>query len=236
MSYDTFSNSAYLRQGQADQFVQQTPVQAQRDPGRHSGPVPLRPTGSQSPRADEVRPSAEATDLERDVSGIDAELLRYEPELREQLDGAASPTQEGSRHSATGRTEGRLGRHARPQDSVGGPEAVRRFAAGANHRAGFGDRRLPKRTVRAPDAEAGKANALLSRQEEICRDFEKLTAAREKATGLEKDVEQFYRGQQLLAAAEKELMAAESEVQWRMKQTVGDFEAGVRRASATTIC
>ena len=87
MSYDTFLNSAYLRQGQADQFVRQTPGKRKEiladilDLSRYD-----QLEAKARERARDA--AAEATDLEREINGIDAELVR-EPEHRGRR-GAAS--------------------------------------------------------------------------------------------------------------------------------------------------
>ena len=73
MSYDTFLNSAYLRQGQADQFVRQPPGKRKEiladilDLSRYDQ---LEAKAREKARA----AAAEATDLERDINGMDAEL------------------------------------------------------------------------------------------------------------------------------------------------------------------
>ena len=77
MSYDTFLNSAYLRQGQADQFVKQPPGKRKEiladilDLSRYD-----ELEAKARERAREA--SAEAVDVERDINLIDAELRQEE--------------------------------------------------------------------------------------------------------------------------------------------------------------
>jgi exonuclease SbcC len=77
MSYDTFINSAYLRQGQADQFVRQTPGKRKEiladilDLSRYDQ---LEAKARERSR----EAGAEATDLEREIHVIDAELAGEE--------------------------------------------------------------------------------------------------------------------------------------------------------------
>ena len=224
MSYDTFSNSAYLRQGQADQFVQQTPSKRKEI---LADILDLSRYDQLEAKARERMKSAqaEATDLERDVNGIDAELLG-ELELREQLAALVARLE-----TLTLRRDELSVEFYAVRDRKTQLEGQKQFADTLRAQiAGLDVEILEyQNELSGHQVEAGKANALLSRHDEICRDFEKLTVAREKATGLEKDVDQFHRGQQILAAAAAELMAAKNEVQWRMKQAVADYDKDVAR-------
>ena len=131
MSYDTFLNSAYLRQGQADQFVKQTPAKRKEI---LADILDLSRYDQLEAKARERMKSAqaEATDLERDISGIDAEL-KAEPELREQL----TSCKRGWKRCKPGATNcGPNGTPCRDrQKSTRRPEAVRRLAQGADRRA-----------------------------------------------------------------------------------------------------
>lgn len=224
MSYDTFLNSAYLRQGQADQFVKQTPTKRKEI---LADILDLSRYDQLEAKARERMKSAqaEATDLERDISGIEAEL-KAEPELREQL--AALQVRSDELH--TRRDELRAEWEAM-QERRSQLKGQADFAASLQAQISTldGEIRDLMEDLTGHGEDADKARALLSRQDEICRDFEKLMAARERVAGLERDLDQFYRGQQLLSAAEKELMAAENEVQWRMKQAVVEFEQNTAR-------
>ena len=224
MSYDTFLNSAYLRQGQADQFVKQTPTKRKEiladilDLSRYDQ---LEAKARERMRSAQ----AEATDLERDISGIDAEL-KDEPALRELLASLQARQEELSARReelsvefyAVRDRKTQLEGHQKLTDSLKAQIAVL-----------DGEMRDLSKDLAEHGAEANKANALLSRHDEICRDYEKLTAARARVGDLEKGLEQFYRGQQLLAAADKELMAAENEVQWRVKEAIASYEQSASR-------
>ena len=132
MSYDTFVNSAYLRQGQADQFVRQPPGKRKEiladilDLSRYDQ---LEAKARERSRA----AAAEATDLERDINGMDAELVR-EPEYQEAVAALQTQIDELRARQDTLRAEwddlkGRKG-------SAGQPEAARRQPGPAARRAG----------------------------------------------------------------------------------------------------
>ncbi len=219
MSYDTFLNSAYLRQGQADQFVKQTPTKRKEiladilDLSRYDQ---LEAKARERMRSAQ----AEATDLERDISGIDAEL-KDEPELREHLAALQARLDELHARRDELRAEWDAGRDRKSQ-----LEGQKQFADTLKAQITDLDAEMRDliEELAGHQSEAGKADALLGRQDEICRDYEKLVAARARVAGLERDLEQFHHGQQALAAADKELMAAENEVQWRMKQAVDEYQ------------
>ena len=224
MSYDTFLNSAYLRQGQADQFVKQTPTKRKEiladilDLSRYDQ---LEAKAREKMRSAQ----AEATDLERDISGIDAEL-KAEPELREVLAALQARQEEltvrreelSAEFYAVRDRKVQLEGHQKLTDSLKAQIATL-----------DAEMRDLSRDLAEHGAEAAKANALLSRHDEICRDYEKLIAARARVGDLEKGLEQFYRGQQMLAAADKELMAAENEVQRRLERAVADYDQSASR-------
>jgi len=224
MSYDTFLNSAYLRQGQADQFVKQTPTKRKEI---LADILDLSRYDQLEAKARERMKSAqaEATDLERDISGIDAEL-KAEPELREQLAALEARKQElairreelSVEFYAVRDRKSQLEGHQKLTDSLKAQIAVL-----------DGEIRDLSKDLTEHSTDAANANALLARKDEICRDYEKLTAARARVGELEKGLEQFHRGQQLLAAADKELMAAENQVQWRMKEAVASYEQAAAR-------
>jgi exonuclease SbcC len=224
MSYDTFLNSAYLRQGQADQFVKQTPTKRKEI---LADILDLSRYDQLEAKARERMKSAqaEATDLERDISGIDAEL-KAEPELREQVTVLQARLELLKTQRDELRAEWEAGR-----DRKSHLEGQKQLADSLKAQLATldGEMRELSEELTGHQEEAAKANALLSRQDEICRDYEKLTAARARVAGLERDLEQFYRGQQLLAAADKELMAAENEVQRRLERAVTDYEQAAGR-------
>ncbi len=224
MSYDTFLNSAYLRQGQADQFVKQTPTKRKEiladilDLSRYDQ---LEAKARDRARSANV----EATDLERDISGIDAEL-KAEPELREQLaalearfsalsarrDGLRAEWDAGKTRKAQLESQNRFAETLRAQ-IAGLDSELRDLAEDLN---GF-----------QAEAEAGRA--LLSRQDEICRDFEKLTSARARVGELEKGLDQFHRGRQAILTAKNELQAAGNEAQRRLDAASRDYKQDADR-------
>ena len=224
MSYDTFLNSAYLRQGQADQFVRQTPGKRKEiladilDLSRYD-------QLEDKARARMKDAQAEATDLERDISGIDAELS-HEPELRAQL-AELQTRREGllaQRIELMAEWDALNERKSQLKSQKDFADQLQAQITGLN-----GEIRDLTEELAGHQGQAEQSRALLSRQDEICRDYEKLLAARERLQGLERDLEQFHRGQQALAAAEKEWMAAENDVQRRMEMAVREHEQAVAR-------
>lgn len=224
MSYDTFLNSAYLRQGQADQFVRQTPSKRKEI---LADILDLSRYDQLEAKARERMKSAqaEATDLERDISGIDAEL-KAEPELREQVAVLQAQLVELDTRQKELRAEWEAGR-----DRKSRLEGQKQLADALQAQIATLDSEIRDawEELTGHQSEAAKANALLSRQDEIGRDYEKLLTARARATELERDLEQFYRGQQLLATADKELMAAENEVQRRLERAFAEYEQNAGR-------
>ncbi len=219
MSYDTFLNSAYLRQGQADQFVKQTPTKRKEI---LADILDLSRYDQLEAKARERMKSAqaEATDLERDISGIDAEL-KAEPELREQLAALQARLEALQARQNELRAEWEAMQERRSMLKGQADLAASLKAQIATLDAEIRDF---SKDLAEHRAEADKANALLARRDEICRDYDRLTEARARVADLEKGLEQFHRGQQALAAADKELMAAENEVQRRLERAVAEHE------------
>ena len=219
MSYDTFLNSAYLRQGQADQFVKQTPGKRKEiladilDLSRYDQLEAKARDRAKAAQAD-------ATDLERDISGIDAELSA-EAALREQLaallvrQDALALRREELRAEWDANKEG--------QSKLKGQAEL---AATLTAQIEGWDREIAEVTAELAGhkSAADTARALLSRRPEIEQNHARLETARKRAVELERDWEQFHRGQGLLAAADKELGAAENEVQRRLERAVSDHE------------
>ena len=224
MSYDTFLNSAYLRQGQADQFVKQTPTKRKEiladilDLSRYDQ---LEAKARERMRSAQ----AEATDLERDISGIDAEL-RAEPELREHLAALQARQEE-----LTARREELIAELYAVRDRKVQLEGHQRLTESIKAQIATlnAEMRDHSEDLAKHNADAAVANALLSRRDEICRDYDRLLDARTRVAALEKGLDQWHRGQQMLAAADKELMAAENEVQWRVKEAVTAYEQAAAR-------
>ncbi len=224
MSYDTFLNSAYLRQGQADQFVRQTPAKRKEI---LADILDLSRYDQLEAKARERQKSAQAdaTDLDRDISGIDAEL-RDETDLREQLaelqtrlDGLAVRREEL-------RTEwdALKGRRGQLESQKQFSDALHTQIAGLN-----GEIREYTEDLAKYQPEAQQARALLARQDEISGNFARLQAVRQRIGDLETAVTQLHRGEQALAAAEKEWMAAENEVQRRQEQAQREHDQAAAR-------
>ena len=219
MSYDTFLNSAYLRQGQADQFVRQTPGKRKEiladilDLSRYDQLEAKARDRAKSAQVD-------ATDLERDISGIDAELSA-EPVLLQQLADLQSRLELLQTRNLELRAEWEAMQERRTQ-----LKGQADFAATLTLQIQEWDKEVRQISdeLAAHKADADNARALLSRRAEIEQNYEKLGAARTRSADLERDWEQFHRGQGLLAAADKELMAAENEVLRRLERAVHDHE------------
>ncbi len=224
MSYDTFLNSAYLRQGQADHFVKQTPTKRKEiladilDLSRYDQ---LEAKARERMRSAQ----AEATDLERDISGIDAEL-KDELALREMLALLRARQEELTTRREELRAEF-LAVRDRKTELEGHQKLSDSFKAQIATL--DAERRDLSKDLAEHNANATKANALLSRRDEICRDYDKLVDARARVGNLEKSLDQWHRGQQALATADKELMAAENEVQRRLERAAADYEQSASR-------
>ncbi len=226
MSYDTFLNSAYLRQGQADQFVKQTPGKRKEiladilDLSRYDQLEAKARERAKSAQAD-------ATDLERDISGIDAELSG-EAALREQLADLLA------------RAEGLKKRNLELRADWEAMQERRTLLKGQVELAATLKKQIADwdKEVREVSEEldghraaAGNARALLARQDQIAADYAKLAAARTLFADLERDLDQYHRGQQALAAADKQLMAEENEFQRRMERAASDHEQALSAVS-----
>lgn len=219
MSYDTFLNSAYLRQGQADQFVKQTPGKRKEiladilDLSRYDQLEAKARDRAKAAQAD-------ATDLERDISGIDAEL-NEETALREQLAGLHIRLEVLHIRNQELRAEWEANKDRQLQ-----LKGQAELAASLTAQIAEWDKEI--REVSAELAghkgAAETARVLLSRRDEINANYASLALAKTRFTELEKGLEQYYRGTQLLAAADKELMAAENEVQRRLERAGSDHE------------
>ncbi len=222
MSYDTFLNSAYLRQGQADQFVKQTPGKRKEiladilDLSRYDQLEAKARDRAKSAQAD-------AVDLERDISGIDAEL-NAEPELRRQLAELQSRLVALQVRREELRVEWEAMQERRTQ-----LKGQAELAATLTGQIAGWDKEIRKTSdeLAGHQASAASARVLLSRRPEIEQNYANLEAARKCAVERERDWEQFHRGQGLLAAADKELGAAENEVQRRVERAVFDHEQAV---------
>ncbi|MDQ2800516.1 MAG: SMC family ATPase [Armatimonadota bacterium] len=224
MSYDTFSNAAYLRQGQADQFVQQTPGKRKEiladilDLSRYD-----QLEAKARDRAKEA--GADAAELERDLNGIDAEL-QAEESHQTALAEAKQRLEDLQAQQKTLRAEWEA-----LKERKGQLDNQKQFADRLRQEIGKLDVEIIdiRAELAAQQAESDRWNALLARQDEICRDFEGLQETRQQLEDLERSLTQFHKGQQMLAAAEKEWMAAQNEVQNRMTQAVRNHQEAVAR-------
>ena len=181
MSYDTFLNSAYLRQGQADQFVKQTPGKRKEiladilDLSRYDQLEAKARERAKSAGAD-------AVDLERDISGIDAELSA-EPDLRRQLQDLHSRLE--GLHTRRDALRAEWETMKERQTTLKGQAELAatltaQIAEWDKEVREVSDELQRQRTI------AEGARALLSRRDEISRNYESLGAARERlpaATG-----------------------------------------------------
>ncbi len=217
MSYDTFLNSAYLRQGQADQFVRQTPAKRKEiladilDLSRYDQ---LEAKAREQMKAAQ----AEATDLERDVSLIEAEL-KAEPELREQIKDLLSRQDILQARQAELRAE--WDTYTERKNQVKGQKQLvdtltAQISTLDSEIGGLSEELAGHQT------EADRSRALLARRDEISRSYDALLAARVRLTKLDADLETFRRGQQMLAAADKEWAAAENKMKLQVQQAVAD--------------
>lgn len=224
MSYDTFSNAAYLRQGQADQFVQQTPGKRKEiladilDLSRYD-----QLEAKARDRAREA--GVDAAELERDLNGIDAEL-QFEETHQIALAEAKQRLEDLQAQQKILRAEWEA-----LKERKGQLDNQKQFADRLCQEIGKLDVEISdiRAELAAQQAEADRWSALLARQAEICRDFEALQQTRQQLDDLERSLTQWHKGQHLLAAAEKEWMAAQNEVQNRMTQAVRDHQDAVAR-------
>ncbi len=224
MSYDTFLNSAYLRQGQADQFVRQTAAKRKEiladilDLSRYDQLETKARERMKSAQAD-------ATDLDRDISGIDAEL-RDEAGLREslaELQGRLDTLDEqrvSQRAEWETVQERRTLLRSQAELAAALTKQIRDLAA---------EIREYTEELTGHRDKAEQARALLSRQDEINGNFAKLLEARTRVVASEAAVTQLHRGEQALAAAEKEWMAAENDVERRMERAVREHDQAAAR-------
>ncbi|MBV9848850.1 MAG: SMC family ATPase [Armatimonadetes bacterium] len=219
MSYDTFLNSAYLRQGQADQFVRQPPGKRKEiladilDLSRYDQ---LEAKARERARA----AAAEATDLERDINGLDAELA-HEPEYQQAVTALQAQIEELHARRETLRAEWDSLRDRRSL-----LDTQKQLADSLAQQRASLDAEIHDLTAELADlrAETERGRALLARRDDICRDFETLTQTRLQVEQLTQDLDKWHRGQQMLAAAEKEWMAAENAVQRRVERAVAEHE------------
>ena len=219
MSYDTFLNSAYLRQGMAENFVKQTPGKRKDiladilDLSRYDQLEAKARDRAKSAQAD-------ATDLERDISGIDAKLSE-EAALREEL----VDLRRRQEALQLRRDELRVEWDANKEHQIQLKNKAEIAASLAGQISGWDEEiRDIKAQLVKDKTVAETARALLSRRDEINANFASLGQARLRFTQLDADFDKLRRGEQMLAVADKELMAAENEVQRRLERAVADHK------------
>ncbi len=224
MSYDTFLNSAYLRQGHADHFVKQTPGKRKEILGEI---LDLSRYDQLEAKAKEkARTSAgEAFELERDLNFIDSELAR-ESDYQEALIGLKQRQSALQAQRDALRAEWDAQRERRAALLMQKQTADRLQTEIKAYRVEIVDLTELRQEHQR---EAANWQALLTQQETICRDYEELTALRQRMDALDKAVDQWYRGQQHLSAAEKEWIAAEAQVQRRLDTARRDRDEAALR-------
>ncbi len=211
MNYDTFLNSAYLRQGQADQFVQQTPSKRKQiladilDLGRYDELEALAREKGKAAAAD-------AVDLERDLNSIAAELAEGATH-KEAITVLQARLDELNAHAAPLRAE---------HDAV----TVRINELGGMKTVADALRAQLDNTAReladlhadraALEHEIADAQRLLSQRAAITADYAALLDARARAEQLQQDVDTLHRGQIVLANAQREHDAEEYTLRTRV--------------------
>lgn len=211
MNYDTFINSAYLRQGQADHFVQQTPSKRKQiladilDLGRYDELEAAARDKAKSAAAD-------AVDLERDLNAIRAELAE-EPAHTEAVVVLQARLDALNIHGATLRAEHdsimvRLSELANLKTAADAFQAqwnnaARELADLHADRAGL-------------EREIADATLLLARREAISQGYAALQEAQTRAAQLEQDVATLQRGRLALANAQREHDTEEHKLRTRV--------------------
>ena len=224
MSYDTFINSAYLRQGQADQFVRQTPGKRKEiladilDLSRYDQ---LEAKAREKTR----EAAAAATDLEREIHVLDAELAG-EDAHREALTLLQTRRQELHDEQEALRAEWDSLKNRKGQ-----LEGQKQFTDALKYQREGLQTELTELTneLRDHQDELEGLRGLLAQHDEICRDYAALLAARKAAGELEESVQRWHKGQQMLGVAEREWLTAENEVRARADQALRDFEQAIGR-------
>lgn len=224
MSYDTFVNSAYLRQGQADQFVRQSASKRKEiladilDLSRYD-----RLEAKARDKAREA--GAEATDLERELNSIDGQL-RAEPEHRARLQELTRRRDELAALGAQLLADIYALRDRKKE--LEGQQKVTDALRAEISRLDAEIVEL-EAEVAAQERESQAGRALLARKDEICRDHAQLLDARRRLEQLDAGLGQWLRGKELLAQAENEWIKAENEVRSRARQAAYEHEEAQKR-------
>lgn len=199
MSYDTFINSAYLRQGQADQFVKQPPGKRKEiladilDLSRYDE---LEAKAKERWR----EAGAEAVDIERDINVIDAELRQEEgyrlhlASLQSRLEtlheGQAAVTREiDDLNKQIGQIEAQKAAADRLSSSL---ISIDR------------DIRDLEAQIKEHAVEESRYRSLIGEKDVIEKSFAELTAVREQMETLDVDLRKFRKGQSMVAEVESQ--------------------------------
>jgi exonuclease SbcC len=224
MSYDTFINSAYLRQGQADQFVRQPPGKRKEiladilDLSRYDQ---LEAKAREKTRT----AAAEATDLERDINGMDAELA-HEPEHQQAVDNLQAEFEALRVRQEALRTEWDSLRHRK---SLLETQKQLADTLTAQSRTLDAEIREFQAEIGEAQKEIAHADQLIGRREEICRDHAALLETQHQVERLTQDLDKWHRGRQMLAVAEKEWQVALHDVQRRTENAIAEHEQALGR-------
>lgn len=224
MSYDTFLNSAYLRQGHADQFVRQSASKRKEiladilDLSRYDRLEDKARQKASAARADEI-------DLEREINQIDAQLST-EGEHRERIADLRARAEELQAQYEALKAEIYAVRDRKKE-----LDGQQEFAARLREQAATLDREMADLSAQIAqhESEAAQWRALLDRRDDICRDHERLLTARARLETLDHDLKQWYKGRDLLAQAEKEWLQAEGVVRRDSQKAAYDHDDALQR-------
>jgi len=221
MNYETFLNSAYLRQGNADQFVKQTPGKRKEiladilDLSRYDKlEAKARERGRDS--------MAESTDLERDINLIDAELAR-EPEYHEAV------TSFEARHAANIVQQQKLRNEAdllrAQQGKLDSDRALVERLRRQEQELGRDLAELES-DLRTLAIDHDRWKRLLDQKDTINRQFAELEALRLRETSLKAQVTAYHQLKDEASRLEKQYMAAENQ----MRRTADDAQRELKQA------
>jgi exonuclease SbcC len=220
MSYDTFINSAYLRQGQADLFVQKSSGQRKEiladilDLSRYEK---LEKKALERAREAQI----EAIDVERDINLIDVELAA-EDGYRETL-VAHHRNIDGLRgqHSALKKDLDDLNKQ------IGQLEGQKTFLDQLEAQASQLNLEVKDLQANIAEhvAEESRWLALLSEKDAIEKGYGDLLAAREELSRLDVDLRKYHNGRSMVADAEKNYTIAGSDADRHARRLEDDVKA-----------
>ncbi|MGO8670595.1 MAG: AAA family ATPase [Capsulimonadaceae bacterium] len=220
MSYDTFLNSAYLRQGQADQFVKQPAGKRKEiladilDLSRYD-----RLEVKARERAREA--GAEAVDIEREINVIDAELAAEEG-YRTSLAGLQSTLTDLQARQAEVAAE--LDIISKEIGELEGRKSfadeIRRQVAQAERECGELRRRIAEHCK-----EEDSQSALLDQAAAIEQGYADLLASREEMARLDGELRRYHKGRSVVAAVESEYAFKQNEAKGLLDRLTAEIEA-----------